>query len=491
MENYFEKLLKPLKNITDCKEGLDTIRKSLIVINQYFYNSYDGIGSISVDELGLKTEYFSEFHKLWSEKSEDILAPSIDEKRCESVAEVLHNVRIKFGDSPFILPTNHFGLDKGTVAKIRFLTANQDFRGSRDTESFFQLYNKDPNIFDLQVIKNNSAAFLKNLGISDLSQNDKREKFAETVVEFLLGKGIDVIDIADYYNNDCLKIKNALVTNTGMGYGNKKADMFIRDMYEWDVWPSLKNVYEMNVASDINTIKVSLRTGILKTKLTPLLSSLLDIYCYQYSIIDDWTAKGWKRVWEIWKEKHPKTAPYGPAFFDYFLYDIVGKDFCKENLYLYKSSKCNHSFYYHTGMLKHCLSCKDEFRNNKITYSEVNGKTFANCEKHSSHKYEVENKRKKKCNTCEETPLNETKVIKRLLPCSHLKGKLKIKNSKYVIGNDAVLPGIEICPFECVCKSSSVGFKKLNPPKSISILGRTGWESAKTKINEGGGGLMA
>jgi hypothetical protein len=34
-------------------------------------------------------------------------------------------------------------------------------------------------------------------------------------------------------------------------------------------------------------------------------------------------------------------------------------------------------------------------------------------------------------------------------------------------------------------------FKKLNPPKSISILGQTGWESAKTKRDEGGGGLMS
>lgn len=491
MENFFEKLLNPLKNYTQGNKNLETIRKSLIVINQYFYNSYEGIGTISADELGLNTEYFSEFHKLWSEKSEDILSPFIDEKRCEKVAEVLHNVRSEFGDSPFILKKNHFNLDKATVAKIRFITANQDFRGSRNTESFFQLYNKDPNIFDLKIIKDNSAAFLKNLGISDLSQNDKREKFAETAVAFLLEKGIDVIDIADYYHNDCLKIKDALISNTGMGYGNKKADMFIRDMFEWNVWPSLKNIYEINVASDTNTIKVSLRTGILKTKLTPLLSSFLDIYCYQYSIIDDWTAKGWKRVWEIWKEKNPKTAPYGPAFFDYFLYNIVGKDFCKENLYLYESGKCNHSFYYHSGMLKHCLNCKEEFRNNKITYSEVNGKTFANCEKHSTHKYEVDDKRKKKCNICEETPLNKTRVIKRLLPCSHSKGKLSILNSKYVTGDVAVLSGIDICPFECICKPSSENFKKLNPPKSISILGRTGWESAKTKINEGGGGLMA
>lgn len=29
------------------------------------------------------------------------------------------------------------------------------------------------------------------------------------------------------------------------------------------------------------------------------------------------------------------------------------------------------------------------------------------------------------------------------------------------------------------------------PPKSISIMGQTGWNSAYAKQNEGGGGLMA
>ena len=32
---------------------------------------------------------------------------------------------------------------------------------------------------------------------------------------------------------------------------------------------------------------------------------------------------------------------------------------------------------------------------------------------------------------------------------------------------------------------------QLNPPKSISILGQTGWETARTTKTEGGGRLMA
>ena len=43
------------------------------------------------------------------------------------------------------------------------------------------------------------------------------------------------------------------------------------------------------------------------------------------------------------------------------------------------------------------------------------------------------------------------------------------------------------CPFINICGEN----KKLMPPKSISIMGQTGWTSAYTKQDEGGGGLMA
>ncbi len=303
-------------------------------------------------------------------------------------------------------------------------------------------------------------------------------------------KEIKAFEIAEYYENDCLKIKKALVNNTGMGYGNKKADMFIRDMYEWNVWPDLKNISEINVASDINTIKVSLRTGILKTKLTPLLSSFLDIFCYQYSTIDDWTAKAWKKVWEIWKDKYPDTAPYGPAYFDYFLYNIIGKNFCKENLFLYKGVECNHKFYY-TGRNKRCRKCSDIYNNNKVTFLENDNKIIAKCEKHPEHEYEVDSKRKRKCKICENISINRAVVINRYLPCSRPEGHIALTRSKFITGPNAVLPNITDCPFKTICQPESKTFRKLNPPKSISILGRTGWESAKAIIEEGGGGLMA
>ena len=65
------------------------------------------------------------------------------------------------------------------------------------------------------------------------------------------------------------------------------------------------------------------------------------------------------------------------------------------------------------------------------------------------------------------------------------------KKNKYVSGKEAVLHGYKECPLIKVCNPMSNNFIKYNGPKSISILGRTGWNSTYTKRNEGGGGLMS
>ncbi|MFH1902642.1 MAG: hypothetical protein ABIK20_01095, partial [Candidatus Omnitrophota bacterium] len=90
-------------------------------------------------------------------------------------------------------------------------------------------------------------------------------------------------------------------------------------------------------------------------------------------------------------------------------------------------------------------------------------------------------------------------LIKKFSPLWHkgLRGALRrlgyivIEKSNFVSSSNALLPDLKECPFAVVCKPKNSNFIKLNPPKSISILGQTGWESAKTRANEGGGGLMS
>jgi hypothetical protein len=491
MQSFYDKLLLPLRQYTNGEIDIEKIRESLLVINKYFFNNYPEIGKTYIEEWDYKTEYFSDFHILWEEKAEEILAPEINDEKCRSAANVLHRIRQNFGDAPFLNPINLLNLDHANIALVRFLTANQDFRGSRNTEDFFRLFIDSPAVFDLNRIYENPSNFLNGIGITDLSQNDKREKFAKTAANFLLEKDIDAFGIGKYFNNDALAIKDALINTIGMGYGNKKADMFLRDMIVWGIWPNLASIDQINVASDINTIKVALRAGIIKTKLSPLLSSFLDIFCHQYSTIDLWVSKAWRRVWELWRDNNPTTAPFGPSFMDFFLYRIIGKDFCQENLYEFQGINCGHTFFWHSSRNKACLVCQNLYRNNFVSFEENDGEVYAICNKHRiEHRYKVENRRKKKCQICENIN-NGAVVINTFLPCTKDEGYIAISNSEFVRGENSVLPNITVCPFSDVCLPMSTEFKKLNPPKSISILGRTGWESAKTNIENGGGGLMS
>ncbi|GAI50108.1 unnamed protein product, partial [marine sediment metagenome] len=169
--------------------------------------------------------------------------------------------------------------------------------------------------------------FLKFLGATRLSQTNKRLDFARNGANFLLENKLSAVDIADYFKHDAVLIRDGLVNAPNMGYGFKKANMFIRDMVAFDVWQNLKNFDQIDVASDINTMKLALRTRILQTDI-PLLSSFLDIFCYQYAHIDEKSAKAWRAVWSEWKTVNQKTAPISPCRMDFLLYRM-GREYCE------------------------------------------------------------------------------------------------------------------------------------------------------------------
>ena len=188
-----------------------------------------------------------------------------------------------------------------------------------------------------------------------LSQNDKRINYAKNISGFLLAHDCSPYEIINKYNRDVYSLRNAMIA-CNAGYGNKKADMFIRDMVVLGIWMNVTGFENINVASDINTIKIALRTGIIKTEI-PLVSSFLDIFCYQYSYIDDMNAKAWRRVWEIWNNKYPNEQIASPCLLDYFVYNVVGRQFCKESLSIFKGDNCGHIFRWHSGQNKTCQVC--------------------------------------------------------------------------------------------------------------------------------------
>ena len=440
---FFDNLLRVFRISLSHELTIDEIKLIITKINEYFFTNYEGIGYTNM--LDSSFEYFSEFHKFWEKYHETILNPTIDEKQCVKVAEVLHQVYIKYNHSLFYELYETYFLKPDEICKIRYFTANQDFRGSRIYNKIFQVYINDPSIFDKKSIYQNPEDFLKNIGVTALSQNDKRVKYAKTASQILIDNNIEPYDLILFSDNDISKLRNFLIDNKGSGFGNKKTDMFLRDMVVLGVWKNVINFEKIDVASDINTIKVALRTGILKTDIV-LLSSFLDIFCYQYELIDKMNALAWRRVWEIWKKRYPSECVESPCLIDFFIYRIIGKEFCKESLAMFECQTKQHTFRWHSSKNKTCQVC---YKNNKIK--------------------------------------EKAYLIGKVLPCSDEQGHIVIQKSPFVTGNEALLPNIKECPFVSVCEPKRADFKKLNPPKSISILGQTGWESAKTRSKEGGG----
>jgi len=287
------------------------------------------------------------------------------------------------------------------------------------------------------------------LGLRRLSQRDKRVDYARNAAKFLIDAGITPFDLAKHFDNDAVRLRESLTNSDQyrMGYGSKKVNMFLRDMLVLGVWPEIQNFERVDVATDINVMKVALRMGILKTKM-PLLSSMLDVFCYQYSHIDSMTALAWRRVWEKWVDEDASSAPKSPAIIDTLIYRI-GREYCKDIAYVFV--------------------CQGD-------------------QEHSFARLLTRGARATNCPKCRQ-PL----LVSRKLPC---------QLSSSVLPRDP-LGGLSIdtrnllylfdgtCIFDAVCNPRDDEFRKLAPPKSISILGQTGWTTAYADEEEGGGGLMA
>lgn len=442
--NELEYFVKKIKELTNGLEELTIEKQRAIIseINEFLFNYYDGIGT--TNKLGVDRLFVSDFHKYWKNNHKAILELNIDEGKCTEAAKILHEVYIRTGGKAFTEIYDTYGLKNEEVCRVRLLTANQDFRGSRSFKELATLYKENKTIFDEKYIVNNPSEFVSLIETIKLSQGDKRVNFARKIAQFLLDYKSSPIDIIKCFNNNVYDFRNALISYEGAGYGKKKTDMFIRDMVVNKIWTSVSDYQKIDVASDINTMKVALRTGILNSKI-PLISSLLDIFDYQYEYVDYMTSQAWRKVWEKWNEEFKDIQLSSPSLLDYFLYSVIGKQFCKEISY----------------------TCK--------------------CEK--GHEYTWFQTRSRKCVKCEEGNIkSKIEVIAKKLPCESKDPKIAISNLEFIV-KGICNPEYDSCPFQELCNKTNK--KYISTPKSISILGQTGWETAYAKKGSGGGGLMA
>jgi hypothetical protein len=421
--------------------SIEDARQVVKQINEFLYTNYDGIGQTRA--LGQDFDYISDFHRYWEAHHKEILDCKIDDSNCQKVADALHYIYVLTNGKAYESVWDTCNLREEEVCKVRFLTANQDFNGSNNFAKLAEIYKSDPSIFDIEGIFENPEEFVIRTGFSDKSQNDKRNNYAKRIAEFLIEHKTDPFGLIEIFGRDIYKLRKAIISCYGAGYGNKKADMFLRDMVVLGIWPNVTGFDKIDVASDVNTIKVALRTGIIKTAI-PLVSSFLDIFCHQYSYIDEMNAKAWRRVWELWKTKYPAESVGSPCLMDYFVYNVVGKQFCKESLAIFQCDKYKHQFRWHSASNKTCQLC------------------------YSHHERGV-----------------KAHIIRKVMPCADEEGYVAIHETMFA--KNITPKVINACPFKDICKDT----KFLQPPKSISILGRTGWTGAYTKKDQGGGGLMA
>lgn len=426
--------------------AIDSARQIVAELNRFLYTNYEGIGTTRA--LEEDHEYFSDFHKYWERHYKEILAPTIEYTQCELVADALHGVFANIPEA-FTELYDACGLSSEELCRVRFFSAPQDFRESLNFSKLAKIYKSDPSIFSQQHIFEKPEGFLSEIEVAGLSQNDKRARFARTCAAFLLERGIEPYEMLSHFDYDLMKLRKALTGTTGMGYGNKKADMFLRDMVVHEVWSDYLNFSKLDVASDVNTMKVALRTGILKTAI-PLVSSFIDIFCHQYTYMDEMNAAAWRRVWEIWSKKHPEECVTSPCMIDYFVYRIIGKECCGEKLAVFKGTECNHSFHWHSSRNKTCQVCFAQTRQRKPA-------------KRVGALYPCT------CDSDDEQMFYEQAITKKYPYLRKLKG----------------------CPFAVACKPKDSDSVMLQPPKSISILGKTGWTTAYARSGTGGGGLQA
>lgn len=302
------------------EDEYELVANVLNEINRFFYQK----------KATLPSEYVSEFHKYWKEQHEKILSPKINSNgECFAVAKVLEEI---YRNNTIKVQLDTLDLTKEEIANVRFFTAIQDFNIDVHARSNpFEFYKRHPDCFNPKKVKDNDllADELLNF-LGALSQRDKRKPWMLNSARLLVDKyDSSAYNINEIHNGNVVEIIEALTAEERYGFSIKKVHMFLRDMADLGVWKYKSNVEKLDVMSDKNTMRVALRTGILQLRI-PLLASFLDVFCYQYSMVDRFNREAWRKVWEEWDKISNNHRPLTPASMDYLIFRI-GKIACRPN----------------------------------------------------------------------------------------------------------------------------------------------------------------
>ena len=415
------------------REALEKFGDLLWELNRFLY----------LRTPGLELKWISRFHEVWAEFAPRILRLHVDDDQCLRVAQIFERLHAANGGRFRAPQERTAGLSKEQIANVRFITAAQDWK-LKQKENPYEIAREHPEWFEPSRIaadpETSIGQVLAAVGVKP-DQLTKRVDYARNGAEFLVKHyGGSAYNLGLRHNHDAAEIRAALVEPDDsdylghIGFSYKKADMFIRDMYDFGVWP-LHAIEALEVPPDINTMRAALRTGILRGS-HPLLTSYLDVYSYQYGLVSDLASRAWRRVWERWGEIPDNHRVEGPAFFDFLLYEILARE-CA-GLVPTKEMQC-----------RHCGS-------STLVRARV-----------------------RTCPNCESTDTWATRA----------RGSQEQFQDLLRRGCDFCAPGGSgTCALEGLITYERW---RLSPPKSISRIGGTGWDDGLASDDEGGGGITS
>jgi hypothetical protein len=415
------------------QEGLTKFGDLLWEMNRFLY----------VHTQDLEPKWISRYHEVWARFAPSILQLRINNDSCLKVAQVFEKVH-SGGAGRYKAPQERSaGLSKEQIANVRFVTAAQDWK-LKQTGNPYEIARQHPDWFDPKRIASDPETavnqILGALGVRP-DQGTKRVDYARNGAQFLIQHyDGSAYNLGPKHHFDAAELREALVEPDDpaylghIGFSYKKADMFIRDMYDFDVW-RLQRIEALDVPPDINTMRAAIRTGILHGP-KPFLTSYLDIYSSQYELVAGLTSQAWRKVWERWGELPDNHRVEGPAFFDFLLYEVLSRE-CALLV---------------TAKVLNCRRCASS----SLVKARV--RTCPNCGS---------------TNTWTTRERGTQDQFRELIHrgCGFC-GQRE--------GGSCVFDGI-------------ITFDRwsLAPPKSISRIGGTGWDDGYTTEHEGGGGITS
>lgn len=323
-EKEFLNRLKMILN-DNKKNDVEKIRDLLSEWNLFYYTKFPDSNKELCHTNYQDAEYFSKFHRFWEKHHEQILG--LGEPNAIIARLIAEKLEIYYNPfSPREVIDTH-NLSKEDIANVRLFTTIHDF-GFGFTINYFKLAKDNPDLFNSKKIVEKPelvSELARELGVDDY-QPDKRWEWCKRCAEWLIMKydgNAFNIGVRNSYDAEIIKKE---LEELGIGLADKKIDMFLRDMVAYKVW-DLKNFEKISVASDINTMRIALRTGLVPTKI-PLLSSFMDVFCYQYMAVDKRTQEGWNKVCNEWGKIPGNHKVESPAQIDFLIFKM-GQNCCK------------------------------------------------------------------------------------------------------------------------------------------------------------------